>query len=74
MTDYSTDTQVSRGEMARMLASNEEQLVHVLSEAITDVEIGFAIDVGCLSDDAQADLVVTNLRKIADAIESGNIS
>lgn len=74
--DYSFETDVLRGQMARVLSGNEEQFVHVLSDALMDVDVERAIEQGQLGDTAEnyPDEVVKRLRKIADAIEDGKIT
>jgi hypothetical protein len=74
MSDYQADISILRGQMAYMLSSNEEQFIYVLSEAMTNITADNVIDAGQLSEDADMELVVFNLRKIADAIESGSVS
>ena len=74
--DYSFEADVLRGQMAMVLSGNSEQFVHVLSDALIDLDIDAAIEQGQLGDTAEnyPTEVVTALRKIADAIEDGKIT
>ncbi|MEM6650951.1 MAG: hypothetical protein AAF582_00030 [Pseudomonadota bacterium] len=74
MSDYNFDVDVLRGQMGRVLAGNVEQLAFVLSEALSFVAADDVIECGQLGDEADPKLAVQNLRMIADAIESGEIS
>lgn len=74
--DYSFETVVLRGQMADKLSHNAEQFVFVLSDALIDLDVDEAIELGALGDTAEnyPTEVVTALRKIADAIEDGKIT
>ncbi len=76
MADYSFETDVLRGQMAMVLSGNGEQFVYVLSDALIDLDVDEAIELGQLGDTAEnyPTEVVTALRKIADAIEDGKIT
>lgn len=74
MSDYHTYISLLRGELVEMLSSNEEQLLYVLTETLSKVAVDSAIEAGQLSPESNPELVVFNLRKIADAIESGDVS
>ena len=73
MTDYNFDTQVFRGQMADQLAQNVEQFMFVLTNALSQITADDVIELGQLGDEADTDLVVFNLRKIADGIEAGEV-
>ena len=73
MTDYTFNTEVLRGQMADVLAENEEQFLFVLTNALSRIVADEVIEMGRLGDEADPDLVVGNLRKIADAIEAGEV-
>jgi len=76
MTDYTTVTQIGRDQMADMLRDNEEQLIYVLSEALRGDVVDDAIELGSLPydiDDPEKTLIVENMRKIANAIETGKV-
>jgi len=77
MSDYNFDTDVLRGQMADQLAGNIEQLAFVLTNALANVSADDVIEAGELGDEASegnnADLVIFNLRKIAQAIEDGDL-
>lgn len=73
--DYSFEADVSRDQMAFQLANNPEQFVFTLSTALACLDLGEAIELGQLGDDAMGPLaVVFALRNIADAIEDGKIT
>ncbi len=74
--DYNFDTDVLRGQMASKLAGNTEQFVFVLTDALIDLDVDEAIELGQLGDTAEnyPTEVVTALRRIADAIEDGKIT
>ena len=74
MSDYSFDTGVLRGQMSDALADNEDQFLFVLTNALSQITADDVIELGELGDEADADLVVFNLRKIADAIERGSVT
>lgn len=73
MSDYHTETGILRGQMANMLAENTEQFAFVISNALSQVTADDVIETGQLGDEADPDLVIFNLRKIADAIERGSL-
>lgn len=73
MSDYNFDVDVLRGQMANVLAGNEEQFMFVLTNALSQVAADDVIEVGELGDEADAELVVHNLRLIANAIEQGDV-
>lgn len=74
--DFLFQTEVLRGQLADALAQNAEQFVFVLSDALIDLNVDHAIELGQLGDTAEnyPTQVVTTLRKIADAIEDGKIT
>lgn len=74
MSDYHTETGILRGQMATMLAENTEQLAFVISNAMSQITADDVIETGQLGDEADPELAVFNLRKIADAIERGSLS
>ncbi len=74
MSDYYFQTDVLRGQMADRLAENEEQFLFVLTNALSHVAADDLIEAGELGDEADAELVVFNLRKIADAIKAGEVT
>ena len=73
MSDYYFYASMSRGEMADKLGENTEQFAFVITNALSNVSAEDVIEQGQLGDEADADLVVKNLRAIADAIESGGL-
>lgn len=73
MGDYTFGIQIFRGQMADELAENEEQFLFVLTNALSRIVADDVIELGQLGDEADPDLVVFNLRKIADAIEAGEV-
>lgn len=74
MSDYYFSTGMLRGQMADTLSENEEQFVFVLSQALSRISADDVIELGELSDEADRDLVIANLRMIADATEGGDIT
>lgn len=74
MSDYSTEANISRDDMANMLAGNEEQLAYVLSEVLTRVDIDDVLMLGNLGDEAEPDVVRENLDKISNAIKLGHLA
>lgn len=74
MSDYSADVGILRGQFSDMLAENDEQFTFVITNALTNVDFDDAIELGQLGDEANQELVVSRLRKMADAIEAGEIS
>ena len=74
MTDYHGNVSILRTEMSQLIGSNAEQFAYVLSEALTDLNADDIIDMGSLSEDSEPELVIHNLRNLADAIESGLLS
>ncbi len=74
MSDYNFDVGVLRGKMADELANNEEQFVFVLSNALSNVDMVYALDMAQLGDEADPEAVVKNLRLLADAIEKEEIT
>lgn len=79
MSDYSIDCRISRGEMASALSDNEEHLVYVLSEALWGMDMDYAIELGSLPDEIVDDepskkQLVDKLRRLADAVENGEVT
>jgi hypothetical protein len=74
VSDYNFDTDVLRGQMADKLAENEEQFAFVITNAICNVDIDAAIELGQLGDEANSETAAAKLRKLADAIELGVIA
>lgn len=74
MSDYSFDCDVQRGQMADRLAGNIEQFAWVLTNSLSHVSADDVIECGQLGDEADPELVVMNLRMIADAIENGDLT
>ncbi len=74
MSDYHTHVSILRGEMADLLSTNAEQFAFVITNAFTDVDIGEAIELGEMGDEANPREAIENLRKLADAIEAGEIT
>lgn len=74
MSDYRFETDILRGQMARELGNNIEQFLWVFSNALSHVAADDVIECGELGDEADPELVVFNLRKIADAIEAGEVA
>ncbi len=74
MSDYYFDAGMLRGEMADKLAGNIEQFAFVLTNALSQVSADDVVDAGQLGDDADPELVIKNLRLIADAIETGQLT
>lgn len=76
MSDYRFQTDVLRGQMARELGSDEEHFVFVISDALVGIDIDHAIELGELGDEAENNPceVVNRLRKLACAIEDGEIT
>ncbi|MBW4972111.1 hypothetical protein KZZ08_00680 [Roseovarius mucosus] len=74
MTDYNFQASMLRGEMADQLSTNAEQFVYVLSTALCDVDFDEALEAGVLGDDANPKETVRRLRRLADAIEEGELS
>lgn len=73
MSDYYTDVKILRDRMAEMLTENEEQFIYVLTAALDMVSAPDVIDEGSAADDIDRDLVASNLREIADAVEAGKV-
>ncbi|MDR6266570.1 hypothetical protein [Roseobacter sp. N2S] len=74
MSDYNFDVDVLRGKMANELAGNIEQFAFVLTNALSHVAADDVIDAGEMGDEADPELVVHNLRSIANAIEAGSLT
>ncbi|MEM1077432.1 MAG: hypothetical protein AAGI09_02795 [Pseudomonadota bacterium] len=74
MSDYSTEVYLLRGELARMLAQNDEQFIYVLTEALSDIDDEEIIELGNLSENADPQGCVNTFRRLADAIERGEVS
>lgn len=74
MSDYNFDVDVLRGKMGDELANNTEQFAFVITNAITNVDMEDVLNEGQFGDEANAEAVVTNLRMLADAVESGRIT
>lgn len=74
MSDYTIEADVLRGQMARYLASNTEQFLYVLSEALCDVDVADVIGEGSLSHDATPEDTARRLRQLANAIEAGEVA
>ena len=74
MSDYSTDVGFLRGQMASMLANNTEQFVWVITNALAEADLDQSIDEGQLGDDTNAEEAIDGLRRLADAIEAGQIT
>ncbi len=73
MSDFSTECQILRDEMVYMLASNDEQFAYVFSGALSRIDADEIIDLGFMDPSADPDTVVIKLRRLADAIEAGEI-
>lgn len=74
MSDYNFNVGVLRGKMADELAGNIEQFAFVLTNALSQVAADDIVDAGQMGDEADPELVVHNLRLIANAIESGSLT
>jgi hypothetical protein len=72
--DYHTYVDFGRDTMAEMLSNNIEQLAYMLTTVLTDVTAADIVDCGSMGCDSDPELVVFNLRKLADAIEHGDLS
>lgn len=77
MSDYYSDVSILRGQMADMLARNEEQFVFVLTNAIKNLNVEDAIEQGALGDEIDGDVdkghLIISLRQIANAIETDTL-
>ena len=76
MSDYYMYLGVTRDRMGEALRENDEQLIYVIASALAGGPVDDAIELGTLPDldDRDTDQVVENLRRIADAIEQGEVS
>lgn len=76
MSDYDFSVSILRDQMAQELRHNDEQLIYVIASALSGGGVDDAIALGSLEEDAaeDKDRIVANLRQIADAIESGEVS
>ena len=76
MSDYYMNLGVLRDTMGEALRENDEQLIYVIASALAGGPVDDAIDLGTLPDldDHDVDQLVENLRRIADAIEQGEVS
>ena len=74
MSDYYSEVELSRDDMIAMLDSNSEQFVYVVAGSVGTYSADALIEDGTLPHLPNKDVVVKNLRRIADAIENGEIS
>lgn len=74
MSDFHTHVGIMRDEMISMLADQPDQLAHVITGALgCFAEVGEVIETGQLEDPECKLAVITHLRALADAIESGDL-
>lgn len=78
MSDYHFEAALLRGNLASMLAANEEQFVFVLTNALCCVDFDEAMEAAELGDDVEDDqdrgALILRLRELANAIEEGRIT
>lgn len=75
MADYQFDVDVLRGQIAYQIASNSEQFIWVLTNALIQVDFDDAMAVGRLGDEVADETELCHrLREIVWAIENGGLS
>jgi DNA polymerase II small subunit/DNA polymerase delta subunit B len=74
MTDYTADASILRDQMVDIISGNAEQVIYVVTGVMGLVIAADVIEGGEMNPDVDRDLVIANLRRLADDIENGDLS
>lgn len=74
MSDFYLQVDVLRDQMSSALSDNEEQLAYVIASTLSVTVADELIELGSLPEHCDKELVTFNLRKLADAIQNGELT